>query len=574
MAMVKASKQLKKFALVIGIVSLSATALLIITAEQTQAAVIQSVQRGTATFASGQNTLPVTLTAVDPTKTIVWGGINWGGGRINISDANASRVGLQLSGATTLNLQRLGSPAYATVVEWQAIEFASGVNVQRRDTVFGAATTTVNVPISAVNLSESFVLISVAANSGSQTIDEQWTARAQLTSTTKLELSRNESGIALNVYWQVVSFTGASVQRGLTTIGAGAGSATAAIASVNPATTFLLSTQQGAAAVNGSESQYQVRGRITSPTQLTFDRTSTTSSVEVAWEVVTLNDGSSVQSGSIPIAGAGSSGTATLSSVTLSRSASCISVQGGTGAETADLDATSFTHSISNSTTLTVSRSLVGTATAADVSWFVVQFNSNQPPVLASIGPKNDTVTQLLQFRVSATDPDLTTPSLTAANSPVGAVFVDSLNGAGSFTWVPLLGQAGVYNVTFIASDGFLADSEVVTITVDSIPTDVGEINPGAIPRRYSLSQNYPNPFNANTQIVFALPKGGHTTLEIFNLLGQKVSTLVDEYLAAGTKIVSWDGRDDRGSSVPSGIYFYQLRSGNFTERNKMVFLK
>lgn len=574
MTMVKASKRLKKFALVIGIMALGAAGLLVGTAGQAQAAVIQSVQRGTAAFASGQNTLPVVLTAVDTTRTIVWGGINWGGGRIGISDANASRVGYQLSNGTTLNLQRLGAPAYATVVEWQAIEFSSGVSVQRRDTVFGAATTTVNVPISAVNLSESFVLVSVAANSGSQVIDEEWTVRAQLTSTTNLELSRNESGIALDVYWQVVSFTGASVQRGLTTIGAGAGSATAAIASVNTATTFLLSTQRGAAAVNGSESQYQVRGRITSPTQLTFDRTSVTNSVEIAWEVVTLNDGSSVQSGSLAMAGADSIATATLSSVTLSRSASFISVQGGTGAETADLDATSFTHSISNSTTLTVSRSRQGTATAADVAWFVVQFNSDQPPVLAAIGPKNDTVTQLLEFRVSATDPDLTIPSLTTVGLPGGAVFVDSLNGAGSFSWTPSFGQEGVYNVTFIASDGFLADSEVVTITVDSVPTDVGEINPGAIPRRYSLSQNYPNPFNANTQIVFALPKSGHTTLEIFNLLGQKVGTLVDEYLAAGTKTVSWDGRDNRDVSVPSGIYFYQLRSGDFIEKKKMVFLK
>lgn len=569
MTLATTSKNLKKIVSVIGIALLGAAALLVGQAGQTEAAVIQSVQRGTATFVSGQNTLPVVLTAVDTTRTIVWGG-----GRINISDPNASRVGFQLSGGTTLNLQRLGSPAYATVVEWEAIEFASGVSVQRRDTVFGAATTTVNVPISAVNLSESFVLISVAANSGSQLIDEEWTVRAQLTSTTNLELSRNESGIALNVYWQVVSFTGASVQRGLTTIGAGADSAIAAIASVNTATTFLLSTQRGAAAVNGSESQYQVRGRITSPTQLVFDRTSTTNSVEIAWEVVTLNDGSSVQSGSIPIAGAGSSGTATLSSVTLSQSASFISVRGGTGAETADLDATSFTHSISNSTTLTVSRLHVGTATAADVSWFVVQFNSNQPPVLASIGPKSTNESQLLEFRVSATDPDLTVPSLSAVNLPAGAAFMDSLNGAGGFSWTPTFGQAGLYNATFIASDGFLADSEVVTITVDSLPTDVGEINTGVIPRKYSLSQNYPNPFNANTQIVFALPKSGRATLEIFNLLGQKVNTLVNEYLNAGTKIVNWNGQDDRGMFIPSGIYFYQLRSGDFVQRKKMVLLK
>ncbi|HXF49424.1 MAG TPA: Ig-like domain-containing protein, partial [Verrucomicrobiae bacterium] len=432
-----------------------------------QAASVKSVQRGQATFASGQNTLPVTLTAVDPTKTIVWGGINWGGGRINSSTANSNRVGFQLSGATTLNLQRLGSPTQATIVDWQAIEFNSGVSVQRRDTTFGTATTTVNVPIAAVNLSESFVLISVATPSGTQNTDEEWTVRAHLTSSTNLELSRNQSGTAITVYWQVVTFTGASVQRGLTSIGAGASSAAAAISSANPATSFLLLTQRGDAAVNGIESQYMVRGQITSPTSLNFDRISTTNSVEIAWQVITLTDGSSVQAGSIPLGSAASSGTATLSAVNLSRSASFINVRGGSGTSTANLDETALTHSLTAATTLSVFRGATGTA--ADVGWFVVQFASGQPPVLAAIGAKSTNENQLLQFRVSATDPDATTPTLSAVGLPSGATFVDSLNGAGSFSWTPSFTQSGSYNVTFIASDGTLADSEVVAITVNNV---------------------------------------------------------------------------------------------------------
>ncbi len=104
--------------------------------------------------------------------------------------------------------------------------------------------------------------------------------------------------------------------------------------------------------------------------------------------------------------------------------------------------------------------------------------------------------------------------------------------------------------------------------------TDVREINPGAIPRQYALSQNYPNPFNANTQITFALPKAGNTRLDIFNVLGQKVSTLVNEYMSAGSKIVNWDGRDDRGVDVPSGIYFYRLSSLDFLQTKKMLLVK
>jgi len=146
----------------------------------------------------------------------------------------------------------------------------------------------------------------------------------------------------------------------------------------------------------------------------------------------------------------------------------------------------------------------------------------------------------------------------------------------------PGSGQAGFDSVRNNPSDRIefrdLAGNRIRTNFVPAVftiaTTGVRDINRGVIPNRYALFQNYPNPFNANTQITFSLSKAGHTTLDVFNLLGQKVSTLVDEYLTAGTKIVGWDGRDDGGTPVPSGIYFYQLQSADFVERKKMVFLK
>ncbi|HEU4437237.1 MAG TPA: Ig-like domain-containing protein, partial [candidate division Zixibacteria bacterium] len=95
--------------------------------------------------------------------------------------------------------------------------------------------------------------------------------------------------------------------------------------------------------------------------------------------------------------------------------------------------------------------------------------NVNRAPVLASIGSKNTNENQLLQFRVSAADPDLTVPSLSAVGLPSGASFIDSLNGAGSFAWTPSFVQSGAYNVIFITSDGSLADSETVIITVNNV---------------------------------------------------------------------------------------------------------
>jgi hypothetical protein len=92
------------------------------------------------------------------------------------------------------------------------------------------AETTVNVTIpTAVDLSKSFVLVSVAPNTTSQTTDERWTIRSRLTTATNLEISRTESGIAADIYWQVVQMDGATVQRGLSTIASGASAATATI---------------------------------------------------------------------------------------------------------------------------------------------------------------------------------------------------------------------------------------------------------------------------------------------------------------------------------------------------------
>jgi flagellar hook assembly protein FlgD len=74
--------------------------------------------------------------------------------------------------------------------------------------------------------------------------------------------------------------------------------------------------------------------------------------------------------------------------------------------------------------------------------------------------------------------------------------------------------------------------------------------------------------------IDYALPTDCHVTLSIYNILGQKVRVLVDEYQSTGNKSVTWDGRDDRGQEVTSGIYFYRLEAGDFNQSRKMLLLK
>ena len=85
------------------------------------------------------------------------------------------------------------------------------------------------------------------------------------------------------------------------------------------------------------------------------------------------------------------------------------------------------------------------------------------------------------------------------------------------------------------------------------------------LPAEYALGQNYPNPFNATTTLAFALEKEGMTTLEIYNMLGQKIRTLMQKKLPAGRHTMQLDAFD-----LPSGIYFYQLCSGTYQGHTKI----
>lgn len=103
----------------------------------------------------------------------------------------------------------------------------------------------------------------------------------------------------------------------------------------------------------------------------------------------------------------------------------------------------------------------------------------------------------------------------------------------------------------------------------------VGEDGEGTIiPRQFELQQNYPNPFNNETIIKFNLRRPTAATLTIYNILGQKVRTLVTGRLPAGEQTIRWDGKDQRGNDLSSGIYFYKLKAGEQTETKRLVLLK
>jgi len=108
----------------------------------------------------------------------------------------------------------------------------------------------------------------------------------------------------------------------------------------------------------------------------------------------------------------------------------------------------------------------------------------------------------------------------------------------------------------------YLDDVKLVAAQLPE-PTVVEASEGMALPSGYALSQNYPNPFNSSTSICFTLPTNADVELSIFNLAGQQVATLVEGVREAGTYTVRWDGRDDEGRELASGVYLYRLRAGD-----------
>ena len=102
-------------------------------------------------------------------------------------------------------------------------------------------------------------------------------------------------------------------------------------------------------------------------------------------------------------------------------------------------------------------------------------------------------------------------------------------------------------------------------------PTAVAE---QALPVVTQLAQNYPNPFNPETTIHFDLATETSVTLRVYDMTGQVVRTLVQGSLAPGNYTQLWDGRNEAGSKVGSGVYFYQLQAGSFSSKKKMTLLQ
>lgn len=109
----------------------------------------------------------------------------------------------------------------------------------------------------------------------------------------------------------------------------------------------------------------------------------------------------------------------------------------------------------------------------------------------------------------------------------------------------------------------------IFSVILDSVPRIIGAVRVPGMPKGFTLGQNFPNPFNPSTSIIYRLEKRMSVLLEVYNILGQKVETLIDGSQEAGEHQVRWAGR-----SVPSGVYLCRMKAGKFTETRKMLLLR
>ena len=115
------------------------------------------------------------------------------------------------------------------------------------------------------------------------------------------------------------------------------------------------------------------------------------------------------------------------------------------------------------------------------------------------------------------------------------------------------------------------SDNEEVEMTLVGTATKTVDIN---VPTSFELNQNYPNPFNPSTTVKYQVPENAKVNMIVYNMTGQKIATLTNEFQAAGYHNVVWNGTNDFGQTVASGVYFLRMQAGSYAKTISMTFTK
>ncbi|MFH0736181.1 MAG: FlgD immunoglobulin-like domain containing protein [bacterium] len=188
-----------------------------------------------------------------------------------------------------------------------------------------------------------------------------------------------------------------------------------------------------------------------------------------------------------------------------------------------------------------------------------VIINTNSPTISWALPAPNAGLTYELEI---STSPDMS-GSVLVNNLIRPQTNVTNLENNSNYYW----------RVRSKTSNGNYSNySNIVSFNTGDDITSVEDVN--IVPSDFYMTQNYPNPFNPNTNIKFGLPNAGNVKIIIYNALGQEIKTLINKELNAGTYNLMWNGQNESGIKVPSGVYLYRIISGNFIDTKKMILIK
>jgi hypothetical protein len=165
-------------------------------------------------------------------------------------------------------------------------------------------------------------------------------------------------------------------------------------------------------------------------------------------------------------------------------------------------------------------------------------------------------------------------PDLEVGSGPVAELHFKLDPGIENVEINPIETEFPHHSLTYYYNDWSTGRPVVKSVQPEVEAGQVFYSNPTAVPSKFALYQNSPNPFNPTTRIAYDMPAAGDVRISVFNVLGQNVKDLVNGYNEAGSYEVIWDGKDNSGSSVASGVYFYRIDTEQYKETKKMLLLK